>query len=72
MAHAQSKGEMHMKERHQDIFNAVAQASRAIRRGDIAAAERWLRIAQRADDVAKRVGSRLRHIEFQRRQAASS
>lgn len=60
-----------MKSPVTQVLDAAAQARRAIRRGDIDAAERWLRIAERADEVATRVNSRLRQFEHQRRLAES-
>lgn len=61
-----------MKPPYEDILNAVVQARRAIRRGDVAAAERWLRVAQRADEVMAVVARRLRSVEFVRRAPGSN
>jgi hypothetical protein len=61
-----------MKPLYEDILNAVAQARRAIRRGDVAAAERWLRVAQRTDEVVTVVARRLRSVEFVRRARGSN
>jgi|LNFM01.1.fsa_nt_gb hypothetical protein len=45
-----------------DVFKAVQHARAASRRGDLAAAERWYRIAERASAIAERLTT-LKHLE---------
>lgn len=40
-----------------DFLNAAAQGRRAIRRGDLASAERWFKLAERATAIAQRLAS---------------
>jgi hypothetical protein len=40
-----------------DILLAVAEGRRAIRRGDLAAAERWFKLAERACGIEVRLGA---------------
>lgn len=47
-----------------DVLKAAAQGRSAIRRGDLAAAERWFRLAERASAVAQRL-SALERLEAQ-------
>lgn len=61
-----------MSKPYQDLMNAAAQTRRAIRRGDVVAAERWLRVAERADKVSGMVMYRLKQLEIARRLAKSS
>lgn len=61
-----------MSKPYQDLMNAVALARRAIRRGDVEAAERWLRVAERADKVSGLVLHRLKQLDIARRLAKSS
>lgn len=45
-----------------DVLAAAAQGRRAIRRGDLAAAERWFKLAERATAIAQRLAS-LEHAQ---------
>jgi hypothetical protein len=47
-----------------DVLKAAEQGRSAIRRGDLAAAERWFRIAERAAGIAQRL-SAVARIEAQ-------
>lgn len=38
-----------------DVLMAAAQGRRALRRGDLAAAERWFKLADRAASIAQRL-----------------
>jgi len=53
-----------MPVRPYDVFKAVQQARRAARRGDLAGAERWFRIAERASAIAQRLAA-LERLEAQ-------
>jgi hypothetical protein len=43
-----------------DVLKAAEHARGAIRRGDLAAAERWFRIAERAAGIAQRLAAAAR------------
>jgi len=43
-----------------DVVMAAAQGRRAIRRGDLAEAERWFKLAERACGIAVRLGAMAR------------
>jgi hypothetical protein len=40
-----------------DVMMSAAQARRAIRRGDLASAERWFKLAERAAAIAQRLSA---------------
>ena len=64
MTHAGALEEVPMSIRPYDVLKAAEQGRRAIRRGDLAAAERWFRIAERASAVAQRLTA-LERLEAQ-------
>jgi hypothetical protein len=44
-----------------DVLQAAAQGRRAIRRGDLASAERWFKLADRAAAIADRLARIAQH-----------